>query len=317
MTQAWAVRPKPADEFRLDEFLSDNLIAIGWSHAGDLDGLNRDSIKERLNQTYDYGPYQLGQRASQVDWFVNDIDVGDYVLVPDGNRVFFGEVESEYKHISELVDEDYANQRDVHWKFDKKAIDRSKLPGRLYDQLKNQRTVFEVDAESVEETIETRSHEFREGTLVDVQERYLEKLQSGTLDRVNNNTFENVVETVLGEYYPGLSRQATHSDEQGDTDLQADLPGGVTVRIQVKYYYPDEGAVGSEAVQQLADSMSVGDNGLIVTSGTISEAARNAAADTEEKIEFIDGSDFVQLLFENLDEFQVGELYDLGLTPNV
>jgi len=317
MPQAWAVRPKPADEFRLNEFLSDNLVAIGWSHAGDLDGLDRETIKERLNDTYDYGPYQLGQRASQVDWFVNDIDVGDYVLVPDGNRIFFGEIESDYKHISELVDEDYANQRNACWMFDQKAIDRSKLPGKLYDQLKNQRTVFEVDAESVEATIETRGHEFREGTLVNVQETYLEKLQSGTLDRVNNNTFENVVETVFGEYYPGLSRQAPHSDEEGDTDLQADLPGGVTVRIQVKYYFPDQGAVGPDAVHQLADSMGPGDNGIVVTSGIISEEARDVAADREEKIEFIDGSDFVQLLFENLDEFQVGELYDLGLTPRV
>lgn len=315
MSQAWVVRPNPSGEFRLDEFLSDNMVAIGWSDAGDLDGLDRSDIKTRLKQEYGYGPYTLGQEASQVDWFVNDMEVGDWVLVPDGNHIFFGKITGTYSHKPELVDEDYANQRKVEWKYDKKAIERSKLPEKLYSQLKNQRTVFEVDADAVNETLDTRGTEFTEGPLVDVQETYLEKLQTGTLDRVNSNTFEDVVATVLGAHYPGLSRQATHSDDQGDTDLQADLPGGVTVRVQVKYYRPEKGELGPDAVNQLAASMSAGDNGIIVTAGDISDDARNAAADRDEKIEFIDGTDFVQLVFENLDEFQVGELYDLGLTP--
>lgn len=311
------VRPNPGDEFRLDEFLSENVVAIGWSSAGDFAGLDRSQIKSRVKEQYGHGPYKLGQEASQIDWFVNEISVGDWVLVPDGSRIFFGEITGEYTYVSDLVDEDYAHQRAVNWQYNKQAIERSKLPEKLYSQLKNQRTVFDVDAEAVKHTIETRGTEFTQGPLVDVQERYLEKLQEGKLDRVNSNTFEDVVATVLGSHYPGLTRQATHSDEQGDTDLQTDLPGGVTVRVQVKYYRPAKGQLGPDAVAQLADSMSAGDNGIIVTSGTISDDAEQAAADRNEKIEFIDGADFVQLLLENLDELQVGELYDLGLMPRV
>lgn len=317
MSHAWVVRPNPGDEFRLDEFLSDNLVAIGWSSAGNFGGFDRSDIKSQLKDEYGHGPYKLGQEASQIDWFVNEISTGDWVLVPDGSRIFFGEITGEYTYEPKLVDKDYAHQRDVEWKYDKQAIERSKLPEKLYSQLKNQRTVFEVDTEAVENTLNTRGTEFTQGPLVDVQERYFEKLQEGKLDRVNSNTFEDVVATVLGTHYPGLTRQATHTDAEGDTDLQTDLPGGITVRVQVKYYRPAKGELGPAVVTQLADSMSAGDNGIIVTSGTISDEAREAATNRDEKIEFIDGTDFVQLLFENLDEFPVDELYDLGLTPRV
>lgn len=315
MSNAWVVRPNPGGEFRLDEFLSDNMVAIGWSSAGDFDGCDRSNIKTRLKEEYGHGPYKLGQEASQIDWFVNEISTGDWILVPDGSRIFFGEITSQYTYVPTLVNEDYAHHRDVEWQYDKQAIERSKLPEKLYSQLKNQRTVFEVDAKAVKDTLETRGTEFAQGPLVDVQERYLKKLQKGKLNRVNSNTFEDAVATVLGAHYPGLTRQATHTDNQGDTDLQTDLPGGVTVRVQVKYYRPTKGELGPDVVAQLADSMSAGDNGIIITSGTISDEAREAATNRDEKIEFIDGTDFVQLLFENLDEFQVGELYDLGLTP--
>lgn len=315
MSGAWVVRPNPSGEFRLEEFLSDDFVAIAWSAAGDLSGLDRSGIKKRLNQELGYESHKLGQVASVIDWYVNSIEIGDWVLVPDGNRIFFGEIQGDYRHVTELVDEDYANHREVDWKYDKQAIERSKLPEKLYSQLKNQRTVFEVDQEAVSETLDRRATEFNQGPLVDVQEQYKEKLQDGKLDRVNSNTFEDVVATVLGTHYPGLSRQATHSDEEGDTDLQADLPGGFTVRMQVKYYLPERGELGPDVVDQLANSMSVGDNGIIVTSGTVSDEAKRAATDREERIEFINGTEFVQLVFENLDEFQVSELYDLGLTP--
>lgn len=317
MSHAWVVRPNPGDEFRLDEFLSDELVAIGWDSAGDFDGLDRSGIKSKLKEVYDHGPHKLGQEASQIDWFVNEISTGDWVLVPDGSRIFFGKITGKYIHKPNLVDEGYPNQRDVEWKYEKQAIERSKLPEKLFSQLKNQRTVFDVDTEAVENTLETRGTEFTQGPLVDVQEKYLEKLEEGKLDRVNNNTFEDVVATVLGTHYPGLTRQATHTDDEGDTDLQTDLPGGVTVRVQVKYYRPAKGELGPDVVTQLADSMNAGDNGIIVTCGTISDEARQAASNRDQKIEFIEGPDFVQLLFENLDEFQVGELYDLGLTPRI
>lgn len=317
MSHAWAVRPNPGNEFRLDEFLSNNLVAIGWSRAGNFDGFDRSGIKSRLKEEYGHGSRKLGQEASQINWFVNEMSTGDWVLVPDASRIFFGKINGGYTYKNNFVDEDYANQRKVKWKYNKQAIERSMLPEKLYSQLKSRRTVFEVDNDAVENTINTRGTEFTQGPLVDVQEEYLEKLQEGKLDRVNNNTFEDVVATVLGTHYPGLTRQATHTDDEGDTDLQTDLPGGVTVRVQVKYYRPVKGELGPDVVTQLADSMSTGDNGIIVTCGTVSDEAREAATNQDKKIEFIEGPDFVQLLFENLDEFQVGELYDLGLIPRV
>jgi hypothetical protein len=53
----------------------------------------------------------------------------------------------------------------------------------------------------------------------------------------------------------------------------------VTVRVQVKYYWPDEGRVGSDPGEHLAASNgAAGGKGIIDTTGRISDIARKLAA---------------------------------------
>ena len=100
--------------------------------------------------------------------------------------------------------------------------------------------------------------------------------------------------------------------------MLARLPGNVNVRIQVKHFYPEQGAIEPWVVDQLADSMEIGDCGIIVTSGTVGDEAKVKANGSKDKsISFIDGQEFVDILFENKDELTKEDLVEFGLVSTL
>ena len=316
MTNAWVVRPKPHGTNRLDEFLEDNFIAIGWPSVGNLTEDNKSDIRSRLHEEKDWSNQKIGTALGQIDRFVNKIAVDDRVLVPAGGDIYVGKVTSGYRWDPDLRSDDevYPHYRRVEWLFDGKAVSRSSLPGRLHDSLKGRLTVYSVDGERVEEMVNSELVVSERDRFGDLQEEYLERLQDGDIPGINANSFEgSVVRTVLDNYFPSITREATTSDETGDTDLLAELPGEVTVRVQVKHFYPDKGTLGADAITQLAESMSPSDQGIIVTSTTVGEEAKKAADQSEHHISIIDGEEFVELLFEDLQSYTEEELYKLGL----
>ena len=302
---------------RLTEFLEQNIIAIGWPSVGDLTTLSKGEIRERLEENKDWNTYKVGQAVGQINRFVNKISEGDYVVVPDGGDVYVGEVQSDYQWKSELRSSNngYPHHRTVEWQFDGNAVSRSSLPGRLHDSLKGRLTVFSIDGERVKEMIESEVVVRERNQFGDLQNQYLQQLQDGDIPGINSNSFEGtVVQTVLDNYFPSITREATTSDESGDTDLLAELPGGVTVRVQVKHFYSDEGALGANAVRQLAASMSAGDHGIVVTSTAVGPEAEEAINQSKHHIGIIDGEEFVELLFEDLQNYTEQELQKLGLS---
>jgi predicted Mrr-cat superfamily restriction endonuclease len=315
MVNAWAVRPKPHGYNRLEEFKHQNIVAIGWPDYGDLSNSSKSEIRDLIEENHDWSSRRIGQTVGQINRFVNGFEQGDYVIVPSGGDVYIGRVESEY-YFDESVageDEGYPHQRKVKWKFDASAIDRSSLPGKVYDSLKGRMTVFSLDAERVS-TLERPKVEIREGDqYAELQNGYIEKLEEGRLRSVNSASFEDVAQIVLDKYFPNITRQATTSDPDGDTDLKTILPGEVTVRVQVKHFYPDQGDLPAKAVTQLDKSMAPGDNGIVLSSTKASQSAEEAANESEHHIGIIDGPDFVDLIFENIDEFTENEMRTLGL----
>lgn len=315
MPEAWVVRPKPHTINRLDEFLSQNIVAVGWPRMGDLEGYSRQDIKSRLGKTYGQSSHELGQNTGQIDRFVNKMAVGDLVLVPSGGNIYLGEIRSDYKFVEERAadSEGYPHQRDVKWYHSGASIDRSSLPGKLYDTLKGRLTVFSA-SHSLAADLKDRDVAGEEkDPYAELQDTYLERLQSGELDGMVDSNFEEAAQLVLAEYYPSINNVAGSNDPEGDTDLLVESPGDVTIRVQVKYYYTDQGKLGAAPVNQLAASMDEGDDGVVLTSTDIGEEARVAASESGYQIGFIDGAEFVELLFENLGGFDTEELHTLGL----
>lgn len=90
----------------------------------------------------------------------------------------------------------------------------------------------------------------------------------------------------------------------------------MVIRVQVKNFYRNFGKIKPWVVNQLADSMDKNDNGIIMTTTTISTEAEKLAEEYTlegKKITFIDGKKFVDLIFENIEIFNDEELINLGL----
>ncbi|MGL6056857.1 MAG: restriction endonuclease [Culicoidibacterales bacterium] len=144
MKNAWFVRPYPHGIRRLDEFKNQEIIAIGWPGIGDLNGKSREEIKSILESNpYNLGSIELGTASATVDLFVNRMQLGDIVLVPDGEDIYFCEITSDY-YLASNVDnnkEGYPRQRQVKWL---KATLRKNLSLELRNALKNQRTAADL-----------------------------------------------------------------------------------------------------------------------------------------------------------------------------
>lgn len=141
---AWLVRPFPHGISRIDLFRSDNFVAIGWPGIGDLTGKSREELKRILSQEpYKLSGLALGNAYATVDIFVNQMDIGDYILVPDGDDIYFGQIVSDY-HFEPNADSDdlgYSHQRRVEWSTN---TSRKNLSMDLRKSLKVQRTTADL-----------------------------------------------------------------------------------------------------------------------------------------------------------------------------
>lgn len=118
MKNAWLVRPYPHDIKRLDEFKQNNIVAIGWPGIGNLTGKSREDIKTILSgEPYNLTGLYLGNAYATIDIFVNRMAIGDLVLVPDGDDIYFCEITSDY-YLDDVYDNNtdgYPHQRKVKW----------------------------------------------------------------------------------------------------------------------------------------------------------------------------------------------------------
>lgn len=325
INNAWVVRPYPHGNYRMKEFITKEIIATGYPGIGDLSNVkNRKEIKEALKKEYTYSsPQSLGQAAGNIHRLLLEMEKEDYVVVPDGQQIYIGKIMSGYIFDDKvgLNSGNYPHQRKVEWIGNGKTIDRSILPGQLYDTLKGRQTIFSIDYNGIKELVENKKYLFQKNNNFKLKEKYLKRLQSGKIVGINSNSFEDAMCSLFSNYFPGLRRLSTTNSESGDTDLMAELPGNITIRIQVKHFYTKKGNINESVVDQLAQSMGPGDNGIIVTSTNINETAHQKAnyyIEHESKnIDFINGEEVVELIFEEIYNLSEEELSIFGLSKEI
>lgn len=123
MKEIWLVRGKPHWNDREDEFSRNGIIAIGYPNRGDLAGKSIHEIREIFyteplsGLPYAYETINLTRVCSTVDTFVNRIQCGHLVLMPNGDDIHVGIIDSEYYHEPSVDNEDegYPHQRKVKW----------------------------------------------------------------------------------------------------------------------------------------------------------------------------------------------------------
>lgn len=140
--QAWLIRPKPHDHVRIKEFLSENIIAVGWPNIGDLSGLREHNLRELIANKYGENPSAL----ATLKVMVYRMKIGDFVLVPYKGSNYFGKITSDYFYNASKDNdqEGYPHQRNVKW-FNI-ILERSELPDNLKKSTRVVRTSAELTA---------------------------------------------------------------------------------------------------------------------------------------------------------------------------
>lgn len=142
MNQAWMLRPYPDNVKRLAEFRQDHLVAIGWPELGNLNGRTKEELKELLGgEPYHLTGYRLGSAYATTDIFVNRMQVGDLLLIPDGEDIFFARVAGDYVFEPAQKKAGYPHQRKAEWL---KSVSRRDLSKALRSSLKAHQTAADL-----------------------------------------------------------------------------------------------------------------------------------------------------------------------------
>ena len=171
MGNAWFVRSKLDDTNMIEWFNTYGIVAtkvrgtdLDVDYESSID-LSRKSVEE-INDILSEEPYQLkdgdlGNTRLYLDLFVNQMEIGDLVLVPDGRTIHFACIAGEYKHQSKVFYSLNKNQPKPPWLAHQRKVEwlgkisRDDLSDKLRDALKNQRLVG--DLSKFYDEIEARS----------------------------------------------------------------------------------------------------------------------------------------------------------------
>lgn len=120
--QVFQLKTKPDGIYRLDNFLLENFVCIGYPRLGDLTNTDKDTMRNLLVKHYNYEK-SLKVHLSTVNSFVNTMNSGDFVLVKEDNFVHVGKV-GEYYYDPKYVSEGMCHRRNVVWvaKFKKEDL---------------------------------------------------------------------------------------------------------------------------------------------------------------------------------------------------
>jgi hypothetical protein len=99
-------------------FVERSAVVVGWGQTGDIDGLQRDAILERVKAAYTgMSSNQRSQGANTLYRVANTMNPGDLVLTPEPSTktVLFGRVAGSYAFLDEPIGEDLQHSRHVAW----------------------------------------------------------------------------------------------------------------------------------------------------------------------------------------------------------
>jgi len=139
MTQVFQLKNKPHGINRGKLFLEEGFVCIGWPEIGNLEKADKETIRQKLEERYDYGGQRLGAYTGVVNMFVNVVKPGDVILVPDGSIVHVG-IAGPYRYERDYDDWEIGmcHRRPVEWKA---TVAKSSLDQKVVDLVKNRGTM--------------------------------------------------------------------------------------------------------------------------------------------------------------------------------
>ena len=279
--------------------------------------MNEDLSWERFRQIISDEYYaeetnfrKAGSAAGNLWRFLRAMEVGDLVVVPYWNGFYVAEIATPATYADKYIEEDSSYRRGVRWLNDKQPIPRKFAKAALQSLMKFQGT--SVDASAAVDDIRAcldfatsgEAPTFTSDFQNSLVHAALAELRSG---RLENYGFERLLQTVLMDLGAKEVKVIPRAKDKGADLLATFLVAGAIqqlVAVQAKHWQPDP-PVGKDVVLQLVNGIEAegADLGMVVTSGTISEQATNAAKEYADNggvhIELIDGEQLARLIVEN------------------
>lgn len=277
------------------DFIGKNMVAIGWSEAGDFTkASSRSALIELFAETWpDQTPRQLHVGASQVWRFLQEVRVGDRVVTYDPNSRLYhvGSIAGETSYRPELIDR-LPVSRPVKWEG---TVSRDVLSASTRNTLGAIMTIFMLSAPAAAEVAE-RSGMAAQSSAVplvvspvaegldlsdspdpfaDIADQALER----TKDRILRLSWEEMQELVaallraLG-YRTIIS--AAGADRGRDIIASRDGFGFEAPRIVVEVKHRKE-AMGAPEVRAFLGGRHAEDRGLYVSTGGFTREAQYEA----------------------------------------
>jgi len=114
--ELFQMKTRPCGIERVRQFIEEKFVCIGWPGIGNLAGVGKDEIRDRLEKKYESSGHKLGNMLGQVNTFVNTMKSGDVILINERDWVNIGIV-GDYEYISNFDNEEdgMCHQRSVRW----------------------------------------------------------------------------------------------------------------------------------------------------------------------------------------------------------
>ena len=292
-------------------FLSQNIIAIGWSEMGDLSQLppSRDEFKERFLKTYPNGKKgAVATSAGMLFRFVHEVQIGDYIVFPSKSdrKINLGVIEGPYYHDDQPAI--YPNRRKVRWL---KSLPRTTFSqGALYEvgsaltffQVRNyaDEYIHAIDGSRNPPILDTDTDE----TVASTADEIIESTKDFILKELSRNLKGYGLEEFVADLLRAMGYRTTLSPHGGDggidiTAYKDELPPRIVVQVKSQ-----DGDIRETTIQSLKGAMKEGDYGLFVT---LSDYTPNARKYLEQNpiIRGINGVDLVDLILKYYDQLAV------------
>ncbi len=292
-------------------FLSQNIIAIGWSEMGDLSQLvpSRDEFKEQFLKTYPNGKKgAVATSAGMLFRFVHEVQIGDYIVFPSKSdrKINLGVIEGPYYHDDQAAI--YPNRRKVRWL---KSLPRTTFSqGALYEvgsaltffQVRNyvDEYIHAINGNRNPPVLDTDTDE----TVASTADEIIESTKDFILKELSRNLKGYGLEEFVADLLRAMGYRTTLSPHGGDggidiTAYKDELPPRIVVQVKSQ-----DGDIRETTIQSLKGAMKEGDYGLFVT---LSDYTPNARKYLEQNpiIRGINGVDLVDLILKYYDQLAV------------
>lgn len=310
--QVWMVRAGRDSAF-IDEFLSRQMVAIGWSKLGDVSNVHsREQFGQLVEQAWpENNKFQNSASAGQIYRFREEIVSGTTVVTYDSNRRIYhlGTVTGDYAYHPEY-DPELVHTKAVRWD---REISRDVLSAGTKNSLGAISTIFCLSdeaakellslaqggqavqmADSVENEIEGESEVRR-----DTEERALGFLQ----DKLSKLDWDEMQELVAGVLRAmGYKTRVSPAGPDRGRDIIASPDGfgfqPPRIVVEVKHR---KGTMGAPEVRSFVGGLRQNDNGLYVSTGGFTREARYEADRTNQNLTLMDADDLGKAIVEHYD----------------